>query len=251
VTPLGDDRSEMHPHRRIDDDTAERLLAGLPVDGDCRAVVAVVRACRRLGERPVAPRGELVTWLAAGVPPRCTAGGAGGAADRTDRRGLATVVTTTQQRPRVALGRVLATVAAKVAGLSVAVKVALGATIAAASISTAGMAGVLPDAWQVRFDAVVETVIPTSAGPDDEPGSGQVGGSDDDTDADGTGEILDADQVGERERQRAESPHPQDHPAPTPPAHLPTPPVDESIPPEGSDTPPANPPQPTPPASRP
>lgn len=245
MTPLGDYLSEMDTLRQIDDLTAETLLSGRPVAGEFEALVPVVEAYRALGRRPVAPRGELAARMVTGVF-TSTAGPGRVAADRVDGRGPRAVAGSKWRRIRMAIVGGLATAAAKVAGLSVATKASAGLMIAAASIGTAGAAGVLPDQAQAGFDRVVETVIQpeTPATPDENAEFGQ------EVSEDAKDGGVDGAEISERARQQGELHRPDGVPAPGEegkPSDLPVPdgsglPTPDDLPGQGS--PPESPPVP-------
>lgn len=162
MTPLGDYRNEMNAPRQIDDATAEMLLTGGPVEQEFEALVPVVQAYRALGRQPVAPRGELAARMATGVftshawPDRVVV-------NHQECRSRSAAARGKWRRARMAIVSGLTAAAAKIAGLSAVAKASAGLTVAAASIGTAGAAGVLPDPVQDQFNTVVETVIPDGA----------------------------------------------------------------------------------------
>lgn len=155
---IGDYRGEMSTPDQVDDATAEALLAGRVVGDELGPLVWAVHALRGAAQRPTPPpRGELATLMAAGVLGSAVTRhrpAARGAA----HRGLVAATTRKWRRMRMAAISALATVAAKLAGLSTAAKATAGLTIALASVGTAGATGVLPDPAQDRFDTVVESV---------------------------------------------------------------------------------------------
>jgi hypothetical protein len=82
------------------------------------------------------------------------------------------------------------TVFSWIAGLGLALKIALGTVVAAAAVTGAGAAGVLPFGTQDAFDEVVSVVVPadTDDGTDDGVDDGTDDGADDGTDAEGSGD---------------------------------------------------------------
>jgi hypothetical protein len=241
MTPLGDYRNEMNTTRQIDDTTAEMLLTGGPVEHEFEALVPVVQAYRALGRQQVAPRGELAARMATGVftshasPGRVVV-------SQLERRGRSAMAKGKWRRARMAIISGLAAAAAKVAGLSAVAKASAGLTVAAASIGTAGVAGVLPDPVQDRFDTVVETVIPdeSTATPD---GNSDFGERVSEDARDGG---VDGEEISEEARQLGDLHRPSDLPVPGPaggvPSDLPTPDL-----PGGPGSAPEEPPLPVPP----
>ena len=138
----------------IDDATAEALLAGR-LDGD--PLAAAIHAYREAARRPLpAPSAELTALMVTGGP--ATLGLPGRAANRTRPRRAPATARRTWSRIRTAVVAGLAVVAAKLASLSLPAKAAGGLALALASLTTAGVTGVLPDPAQERFDTVVESV---------------------------------------------------------------------------------------------
>lgn len=141
-----------------DDAAAERLLRGRPVDG-ANDLATLVEQLRRLRSQPPAPNAALAVLLAKGFDPASTSA----AADvpvwpAVPRRGL------------------LRHPAARVAGLSLLAKIALGGGVAVAGVGSAAGAGVLPAVVQDRVAQVVGALtpfeVPSSTGnrSADEPG---------------------------------------------------------------------------------
>lgn len=151
----------MTSFRRIDDADAERLLRGRPVDGrpGLDAVGAFVAAVADLGREAPVPTGALATLLAEGFDPHAAPVATAEPAAGTLRRLPAAL-----RRP-----------AARVAGLSLAVKVLAGTGVALAGVTTAAGTGVLPDRLQDGVGGALEVVtpfeFPASGGtaPDDAP----------------------------------------------------------------------------------
>jgi hypothetical protein len=142
VTPPDDYVSEMMAQSRIDDDTAEALLTGRTVSAELEPLAEVVRAYRRLADEPVPPTAELAHQMSVGlftrtaecVPP------ANGNGNRRRRRH--------ERRRRWTPAR------------TVMVSLLAGAAMLVTVVGTAGLAGVLPDPAQNRFETVVESVTP-------------------------------------------------------------------------------------------
>lgn len=151
-----------HGPEMLDEDTIEAIVRGRPVDGPARPLAAFARAVRVVGDAPgAAPNAELARFL---------------------RGGGATVVggaTDLEAADRPVAGRVTV-LAARVAALGAA-KLVLGATLAAASVTGAGAAGVLPGPADDAVRSAIETVTPVRF--DDEgDGGGEAG------EGDGTGD---------------------------------------------------------------
>jgi hypothetical protein len=89
-------------------------------------------------------------------------------------------------RSRKGLGR---TVFTWIAGLSLGLKIALGAALTAAAATGAGAAGVLPFGTQQTFDEVVSIVIPAADPIDEVTEDGTEDGTDDGTDS-GDGDVA-------------------------------------------------------------
>lgn len=153
----------------LDDAAVERLLTGRTLDGrpELEPVTMLVRALGGLAADLPAPRGDLAALLAAGFDPA----DAPAAADDVP-----------VWAPSSPTGsRVLRHPVTRLAGLSLAAKVLLGSGVAAAGVTSAAGAGVLPDPVQNSVSAVVEAVtpfeVPRSApvdagSPRSEPGTG-------------------------------------------------------------------------------
>jgi hypothetical protein len=231
--------SEMIARHQIDDATAEALLAGRAVSAELRPLAEVVRTYRRMARQPVRPSAALARQMAAGTfdgsPEHYQPAGATGRGRRRRERRVA---------PRAALVVVLGGAAAAVAG-----------------VTSAGFAGVLPEAAQERFENVVETVtpyeFPQPAGEEAEFGDAcepdrPICGEEVSEDARDGG--VDGDEVSDRAREQGEDrrpdelptvapgqpgepssgPAPADQVVPTPPppgsGTVPTPPVEERRP---------------------
>lgn len=216
----GDYHPEMTAPDLIDDPTAEALLAGRPVPPGLDPLAELLATYRRAGHRPVPPRAELAVWLVTGRP----SGEAPGRGAVLVRR----VRTGGQRRHRRMPGAgVLAGVAAKLAGMSIAAKAMAGVAVAAAGVTSAGLAGALPEPAQDRFETVVETVtpldVPAPAGPASEFGE-RVSEDAKDGGVDGSEISEEARQLGEQHRPTELPPAVPELPAdPGQPSELPTP----------------------------
>lgn len=251
MTSSGDYSGEMSTPERIDDATAEALLAGRMVS-EQEPLVWAVRAYRDAGHRSVPePRDELAALMAAGGP--VSAAAQPRAADERNRRGLRATVTRKWRRVRMAVISGLAAAAAKLAGLSTAAKASAGLGIALASVGAAGTTGTLPDPAQDRFDTVVESVTseqtPQPAGDENSEFGERVS-----EDAKDGG--VDGEEISEEARQQGEQ-HRPELPTQAPgeagkPSELPTPGDEASDPagqrPSPEPTTPDQRPSPTPPA---
>ena len=144
MSPWVDNEGEMSFPPTLDDATTEALLAGRPVAPgrlDLDPVAAFVDDVRSLGrDAAPAPSQALAAVFAHGVPSE-------------------EPVAATQSPGRRPSG-VLSRAAASLAGAGLVVKAGLGAGVAAASVTAAGAAGVLPDAAQDTVRGVVRTVTP-------------------------------------------------------------------------------------------
>lgn len=204
----GDNGSEMNTPRPIDDATAETLLAGRPVDAPLQPLARAVRAYREVAHRPVQPTGELAARMATGAF-SSTAGPDTAPANQVNGHGPVTAAIPRWRRAQMAIMTGLAAATAKIAGMSVAAKATAGLTIAAASMGTAGAAGVLPEPVQDRFDTVVETVTP-DATPDENAEFGER------VSEDARDGGVDGEEISEEARQQGELRRPEDAPVPTP-----------------------------------
>jgi hypothetical protein len=159
---------EMGMHPTLDDTAAEAILTGRPVpDPDLALVAAFVGEARSLAhEAPPAPSPALATILA-GDPVRETVLSRAGRDARTATAahpGLA-------ERSRAFLPHPLSSLLRKVAAAGLAAKIALGAGVAAASITGAAASGVLPGPVQDAVAGAVRAVTPFEF-----PHSADVGG---------------------------------------------------------------------------
>jgi hypothetical protein len=204
LTPPGDYGSEMIAQSSIDDATAEALLAGRAVSAELEPLAEVVRAYRRIADRPVVPTAELAHQMSVGlftrsvelVPQRT------GNGNRRHRRA--------RRRP-----------------VRTAVALAGGAGALVVGVGTAGFAGVLPEPAQDRFETVVESVTPYEAPERNsggtEPGeadpvrehseNAEFGGDVSDDARDGG---VDGDEISEEARGQGDEHYPPDPPAQAP-----------------------------------
>ena len=133
MTGSGDYASGMSPTPLLDDETIEAIIAGEEVDARFDDLVAFARTVRAIGDQPPPrPSPALDACFASPFGPR--------------------------------RGRRVAAAAAKVAGLSVAAKVGLGTSLAAASVMAAGAGGALPGPASDGVRAGIEAVTPLEFG---------------------------------------------------------------------------------------
>jgi hypothetical protein len=238
---------------QIDDRTAEALLTGRPVPPALEPLTGLLAAYRRAAAgAPVPASPELAARMAAGQFPPAPATGSRAGGNGTDR-GHQAPARDGRRRRRMPAVEVLAGVAAKLTGMSVAAKALAGVALATASVGTAGQAGALPDPAQERFETVVETVtpldVPAPAGENAEFGE-RVSEDAKDGGVDG-GEISEeARQQGDRHRP-AELPAPGEPGGPDDPGAPDDPGMPTELPTPGEPGPPDSPPdggdRPTPP----
>jgi|GEM_PF-3501804 len=152
MRPPGDYVNEM-PRHPIDDATVEAILAGTAGREDFAGLMALVDDVRTAARGPAPiPSPALAAMLARGVStetgaqPRTAASNVAGSAPQT--AGLPK-----WRQKKMALKELIA-------GLSVAGKLALGASVAAAATTTAGAAGVLPRPVQHVVSSTVGAVTP-------------------------------------------------------------------------------------------
>jgi hypothetical protein len=147
VTSTDDYPGEMPAILRIDDLTAEELLAGRPVAPELDSLATMLRALQEVAEQPVPPSAELAARMAAGDFPLVAAGAQHSAVGWFERRAV-----------RHRLRRVFGTgsTAVRVAGRLA----AAGVAVSVLGVGTAGFAGSLPSPVQNRFEHVVESVTP-------------------------------------------------------------------------------------------
>ena len=224
MTRLDDYGSEMTTPQQIDDATAEAMLTGR-FEGDGDPLAWALRAYREAARTPLpAPSAELAALMAAGAPAtpgrhrRAEGARTGGGVAAVNRR---------WRRIRMAVVTGLAAAAAKLAGLSTAAKAGAGLTIALASVTTAGVTGVLPGPAQEQFDTVVESVTDDRTPPPAEENS-EFGERVSEDAKDGG---VDGEEISEEARRQGEERRP-DLPAPVP-DQVPGPP---SAPPGGAPT---------------
>lgn len=141
-----DYHEEMFNARGLDDDVIDAILSGRdPGGADLAALVTFADQARAVARGPVpVPSPALASILTNGLP-----GDAGGAPGRE-----ATAITAPKKSTRKRAA------AQFLAGLSIGAKVALGAGIAAASVTAAGAAGVLPEGLQHTVASTVSAVTP-------------------------------------------------------------------------------------------
>jgi hypothetical protein len=151
VSPDGDhdpdmSRSPTHPDRELDDADVEAILGGGPVDVRLDRLATFTRLVRTalLDVPHPVPSDDLARILRGEGPVAAGAAGAagagaGGRVDRRRRRGV---------------------LVARAAGLGLVAKVVLGASAAAACVTGAGAAGVLPGSANDTVRNAIETVTP-------------------------------------------------------------------------------------------
>lgn len=147
MSPGGDhdpdmSRSPTHPDRELDAADVEAILGGGPVDVRLDRLATFTRLVRTalLDVPDPVPSDDLARILRGEEPVAAAGGGAvGGRADRPRRRGV---------------------LVARVAGLGLVAKVLLGASAAAACVTGAGAAGVLPGPANDTVRNAIETVTP-------------------------------------------------------------------------------------------
>lgn len=227
----GDYLGEMHARGRIDDATAEAVLAGRAAAPELATLTGMLAACRRVADRPVRPRGELAARLASG--------GFGG--DGADHPRTARVDDGGRHR-----GRLRGADTRRCRRMHMRLAVAAGGlAVAATGVGSAGFAGVLPDAAQDRFETVVESVTPytfprqsdeADRGTEDRnpetPGNAEDGaefGEQVREDARDGG--VDGDEISDRARQLRDPPRPTTPPTQVP--AVPGKPADLPVPDEG------------------
>jgi hypothetical protein len=162
VNHFGDYGNEMHEHRPLDEATAEALLRGRTPAGrqDLVLLAAFVDEMRSLASvPPPAPSAVLASVLASGLTtiekgdlPATAASNVHGPARQA--AGLP------KWRKRRMIPTLLSGIAAKLAGLGLAAKAGLGLSMAVASVTAAGAAGVLPDPVQHAVAEAVGAVTP-------------------------------------------------------------------------------------------
>jgi hypothetical protein len=124
----------------IDDETVEALVAGRPVDPRFDHLAAFTHEARALSDRPPPkPSAALAAYVARGGAPAAAAAPAA----------------TTPPRPRRRHA-----VAASLARLGLAAKIAIGASVGAVSVAAAGAAGVLPEPANREVRHLIEAATP-------------------------------------------------------------------------------------------
>jgi hypothetical protein len=172
----------------LDEETVEAILAGDEVDPRLRRFVALAQGVRTLGDEPLPPPSPALEAVFAAGDRRNGAAHAGLGAQPVEPDPLHPSDPADPSDPSDQTapledgegGRRLHLVA-KVAGLGVAAKVALGASVAAASLAIAGAGGVLPEPVTTPVRHAIEAVTPIdfgdgTAGTDGGEDSGQPGG---------------------------------------------------------------------------
>lgn len=129
----------------IDDETIEALVLGEPVEPGLDRLVAFARDARSLADQPPPPASpNLMALLATG----------------DTAAPLATPPLTTVRSVTLGRSRRFTPAAAKAAGLSLAAKIALGASVAAAGTVGAGAVGALPSDANSWVRQAIEAVTP-------------------------------------------------------------------------------------------
>ena len=167
MSPLGDDGPEMPRHQPFDDDAIEALLAGTTRDAGLADLASFVADVRSSAEAFPIPSPALAAALASGLS--------------IDKGDLPATAASNVHGPAPQVAglpkwrRLRMKIQGFLAGLGVAGKVALGASLAAAATTGAGAAGVLPGPVQHVVASTVSAVTPFEF-PD---GGSQGGGSTD------------------------------------------------------------------------
>jgi hypothetical protein len=205
LRPSGDYGSEMIAQSSIDDVTAEALLTGRAVGTELEPLAEVVRACRRIADRPVPPTAELAHQMSVGLFTRSVE-----LVPRLAGRG--------RRRRRREWRR---------GPLRTAVVALSGAGALVVGVGTAGYAGVLPEPAQDRFETVLESVTPFEV-PERGRGDADPGGPDpshersenaefgEDVSEDARDGGVDGDEVSEQAREQGDEHYPPDDPAQVP-----------------------------------
>lgn len=145
MTSSDDYLGDMPLRQRIDEATAEQLLAGRPAAAGLEPLSMVVRALREVAAKPVSPSAGLAEQMAAGV---FTTGPV--YRYRPARPGIARALGRSAVGAMTAIGR-----------MSLALKLLLVGVVAGSlSVGTAGLARTLPDPVQDGFERMVESVVP-------------------------------------------------------------------------------------------
>jgi hypothetical protein len=145
VTSDDDYLGDMPLRPRIDDATAEQLLAGRPNAAGLEPLSMVVRALREVAAKPVSPSPGLAEQMAVGV---FTTGPV--YRYQPARPGLAQLLRRGVVGAATAIGR-----------MRLALKLlVVGVVAGSLSVGTAGFARTLPDPVQNGFERMVESVVP-------------------------------------------------------------------------------------------
>lgn len=154
-----DYEDEMRPPRPLDDATVDLILAGEPVGDDgLLAVAAFVADLRSSATSSPPPSAALAAVLAGGVA-TIDHGGVVPTSARRAARPLGRGSSWAGRRPRL-LPRLLSVFAVPVGTAGVGAKAAFGLAMAAASVTAAGAADILPDPVQHAMASVVRAVSP-------------------------------------------------------------------------------------------
>lgn len=137
MSPTGDHVPEMPAIPLLDDDTIEAIIRGDDIAAEVRHLAAFATRVRAVGDGPAPrPSPALASLLAAGA---------------------AASPVPAPEAARPATRRIAV---AKVAGLSIVAKLGLGVTAAAAGVTGAGAAGVLPGSVNHAVRHAIEVVTP-------------------------------------------------------------------------------------------
>ncbi len=146
MTSLGDDGHGMTATRALPDDVIEAIIRDEAVHTSCAPLVAFARQVRALGDEPVpAASAELAALLEGRTTPQL------GSAD------AARTLVANHRAPRI---KKVAGMTSKVASLGLVAKMGLGTSLAAATVLSAGAAGVLPAAANNTVRDAIEVVLP-------------------------------------------------------------------------------------------
>jgi hypothetical protein len=177
VSVPGDSDYQMPLTEPLDDEAIEAIVAGAPVDARLTRFVALAESVRTLGDEPLPPPSPALEAVFAGE--RRYRWPAGGRA----RRGTVRLV------------------AAKVAGLGLVAKAALGASTAGVAVVAAGASGALPDTFDQKVQGAIEAVTPIEF---DDPGDSRDSGGpgrEDGTEPGSFGDRVSRDATGESDGQ--------------------------------------------------
>ena len=158
MTPLGDHHADMSPSRKIDDDAIEAVLRGEQVDERFEPLVTFAHEVRvARASEPVPPASAELLALLEGTEPvvlRPVVDPIRADSLRTGRSRRS------PRRKRVPFASGLASASAKLAGLGALTKIGLGTSVALASVTAAGAAGVMPESANDAVRGAIETVTP-------------------------------------------------------------------------------------------